>query len=44
VVSDGPDHELFGARVLANGVRALRALRAAAPALATWADSPEGEP
>ena len=44
VVSDGPGHELFSARVFAHGIRALRALRAAAPALATWADSLEGEP
>jgi 4-hydroxy-3-methylbut-2-en-1-yl diphosphate reductase len=44
VVSDGPDHELFSARMFAHGIRALRALRAAAPALATWADSLEGEP
>ena len=43
VVSDGPGHELFSTRVFANGIRALRALRAAAPALATWADSLEGE-
>jgi len=44
VVSDGPGHELLSARVFAHGIRALRALRAAAPALATWADSLEGEP
>ena len=44
VVSDGPGHELFSARVFAHGIRALRALRAAAPALSTWADSLEGEP
>ena len=43
VVSDGPGHELFSARVFAHGIRALRALRAAAPALATWADSLDGE-
>ena len=39
VVSDGPDHELFGTGVVANGLRALRALRAAAPALAIWAQT-----
>jgi 4-hydroxy-3-methylbut-2-enyl diphosphate reductase len=43
VVSDGPDHELWSTRVFANGIRALLALRAAAPALAAWADSLEGE-
>jgi len=43
VVSDGPGHELFSARILAQGVRALRALTAAAPALALWADSLLGE-
>jgi 4-hydroxy-3-methylbut-2-enyl diphosphate reductase len=39
VVSDGPGHELFGPRIVPNGIRALRALRAAAPALAIWAES-----
>ena len=43
VVSDGPDHELWSTRVIANGIRALRKLRAAAPALVTWAHSSEGE-
>lgn len=39
VVSDGPGHELFGPGIVVNGVRALRSLRAAAPALETWAAS-----
>lgn len=39
VVSDGPDHELFSPHIVANGIRALRALRAAAPALETWAET-----
>ena len=43
VVSDGPGHELWSTQLFANGIRALRALRAAAPALATWADSLDGE-
>jgi 4-hydroxy-3-methylbut-2-enyl diphosphate reductase len=43
VVSDGPGHELLSGRIVANGLRALRALRAAAPALATWANSLDGE-
>jgi 4-hydroxy-3-methylbut-2-enyl diphosphate reductase len=37
VVSDGPGQELFSPRIVRNGLRALRALRAAAPALALWA-------
>jgi 4-hydroxy-3-methylbut-2-enyl diphosphate reductase len=37
VVSDGPGHELLSPSIVANGIRALRALRAAAPALVTWA-------
>ncbi|MFI5315006.1 MAG: 1-hydroxy-2-methyl-2-butenyl 4-diphosphate reductase [Myxococcota bacterium] len=37
VVSDGPGHALFSPRIFANGIRALRALRAAAPALERWA-------
>jgi len=37
VVSDGPGHELFSPKIVPNGIRALRALRAAAPALAAWA-------
>jgi hypothetical protein len=41
VVSDGPGHELFRPSILVNGFRALRALRAAAPALITWAQAPE---
>ncbi len=41
VVSDGPGHELFRPSILVNGIRALRALRAAAPALITWAQAPE---
>jgi 4-hydroxy-3-methylbut-2-enyl diphosphate reductase len=41
VVSDGPGHELFSPSIVSNGMRALRALRAAAPALAHWANSPE---
>jgi len=41
VVSDGPGHELFSPSIVLNGIRALRALRAAAPALITWSQSPE---
>jgi 4-hydroxy-3-methylbut-2-enyl diphosphate reductase len=41
VVSDGPGHELFRPAILSQGIRALRALRAAAPALITWAQAPE---
>lgn len=41
VVSDGPGHELMSPRIVANGIRALRALRAAAPALVTWAHTLE---
>jgi len=41
VVSDGPGHELWSPRIVVNGVRALRTLRAAAPALLTWAHSLE---
>jgi 4-hydroxy-3-methylbut-2-enyl diphosphate reductase len=37
VVVDGPDFELRGLPLLRNGVRALRALRRAAPALEIWA-------
>jgi 4-hydroxy-3-methylbut-2-enyl diphosphate reductase len=37
VVSDGPGHGLFSPRIVPNGIRALRKLRAAAPALADWA-------
>jgi 4-hydroxy-3-methylbut-2-enyl diphosphate reductase len=39
VVSDGPGHPLFSPEIVANGIRALRALRAAAPALKIWAQS-----
>jgi 4-hydroxy-3-methylbut-2-enyl diphosphate reductase len=39
VVSDGPHHELLRPSVLWNGWRALRRLRAAAPALVDWADA-----
>ena len=39
VVSDGPGNELFGPRILVNGLRALRALRAASPALELWAEN-----
>ena len=41
VVSDGPGHELYRPSIVVNGIRALRALRAAAPALITWSQSPE---
>jgi 4-hydroxy-3-methylbut-2-enyl diphosphate reductase len=41
VVSDGPGHELFRPAIFIQGIRALRALRAAAPALITWAQAPE---
>jgi 4-hydroxy-3-methylbut-2-enyl diphosphate reductase len=41
VVSDGPGHELMSPRIVANGLRALRALRAAAPSLAIWAQTLE---
>jgi 4-hydroxy-3-methylbut-2-en-1-yl diphosphate reductase len=37
VVSDGPGHELLRPGVVVHGARALRRLRAAAPALAEWA-------
>ena len=37
VVSDGPRHPLFSPRIVPNGIRALRTLRAVAPALADWA-------
>ena len=37
VVSDGPGHELLRPAILWNGVRALRRLRSAAPALRAWA-------
>ena len=37
VVSDGPGHELLRPGIVRNGVRALRRLRATAPALAEWA-------
>ena len=37
VVSDGPGHELLSPRIVINGLRALRTLRAAASALNTWA-------
>jgi 4-hydroxy-3-methylbut-2-en-1-yl diphosphate reductase len=37
VVSDSPGQELFSPRIVVNGLRALRSLRAAAPALAVWA-------
>jgi 4-hydroxy-3-methylbut-2-en-1-yl diphosphate reductase len=37
VVSDGPGHPLFSPRIVPNGIRALRTLRAVAPALAAWA-------
>jgi len=39
VVSDGPGHELLSFGLVRNGIAALRALRAAAPALARWAQS-----
>lgn len=39
VVSDGPHHELLRPSILWNGVRALRRLRDAAPALVDWAKS-----
>ena len=39
VVSDGPGHELFRPSILVHGVRALRALYAAAPALCAWAQN-----
>jgi 4-hydroxy-3-methylbut-2-en-1-yl diphosphate reductase len=38
VVSDGPQHELLRPSILWSGWRALRRLRAAAPALVDWAD------
>jgi 4-hydroxy-3-methylbut-2-enyl diphosphate reductase len=37
VVSDGPGAELWSPSILIHGVRALAALRRAAPALADWA-------
>ena len=37
VVSDGPGHSPFSPRIVPNGIRALRRLAAAAPALADWA-------
>jgi 4-hydroxy-3-methylbut-2-enyl diphosphate reductase len=37
VVSDGPGHELWSPGIVKSGFVALRALRAAAPALADWA-------
>lgn len=37
VVSDGPGHSPFSPRIVPNGIRALRTLSAAAPALADWA-------
>jgi 4-hydroxy-3-methylbut-2-enyl diphosphate reductase len=39
VVVDSPRHELRSPALLLRGVRALRVLRAAAPALETWAHS-----
>ncbi len=36
-VSDGPRHELFRPAIVAQGIAALRSLRAAAPVLAAWA-------
>jgi 4-hydroxy-3-methylbut-2-enyl diphosphate reductase len=36
VVSDGPGHELFRPGIVSQGVRALRRLRDAAPALERW--------
>lgn len=41
VVSDGPGHELFSPRIVVNGLRALRTLRAAARALVTWSQTLE---
>jgi len=41
VVSDGPRHPLYSPSIVVNGIRALRALRAAAPSLVTWSQSPE---
>jgi 4-hydroxy-3-methylbut-2-enyl diphosphate reductase len=38
-VSDGPRHPFFRPHIVAQGIAALRALRAAAPALAAWADA-----
>jgi 4-hydroxy-3-methylbut-2-enyl diphosphate reductase len=37
VISDGPGHSLFSPGIVPNGIRALRRLAAAAPALADWA-------
>jgi 4-hydroxy-3-methylbut-2-en-1-yl diphosphate reductase len=39
VVSDGPGAELWSPSIVVNGLRALAALRRAAPALADWARS-----
>ncbi len=39
VVVDTPDHELVHPRTIPNGVRALAALRRAAPALEAWSRS-----
>jgi 4-hydroxy-3-methylbut-2-enyl diphosphate reductase len=41
VVSDGPGHELWSLGLVRNGIAALRRLRAAAPALARWAQTQE---
>jgi len=38
VVSDGPGHELFRPGIVSQGVRALRRLRDAAPALERWGE------
>ena len=44
VVTDTPQHELVRPGILGNGVRAYRALRRAAPALADWAAACSPEP